>query len=142
MVIDTHTHTRTGTDETQQRLPVTLVCFVGGVTQAEIAALRFLGRRQGWRVACVCVSVSLVSMSVCVFVCVCVCVCVSVCVCVYVCLCVCMSVCMYVCVCVCVCLSACLCLHLPSPFPFRLFLCSHLDVCFGACDLQGGNTLC
>eukprot|EP00043_Microstomoeca_roanoka_P018932 m.207037 g.207037 ORF g.207037 m.207037 type:complete len:637 (+) comp16913_c1_seq2:399-2309(+) len=36
-----------GGDDAQQRLPVSVVCFIGGCTQAEIAALRFLSRRQG-----------------------------------------------------------------------------------------------
>eukprot|EP00055_Hartaetosiga_balthica_P011442 m.52018 g.52018 ORF g.52018 m.52018 type:complete len:635 (-) comp7596_c0_seq2:1480-3384(-) len=35
-----------GSDDSQQRDPVTVVCFVGGVTQAEIAALRFLSRHK------------------------------------------------------------------------------------------------
>eukprot|EP01147_Barroeca_monosierra_P010164 gene10164-2326_t len=36
-----------GTDDEQQRPPITVVCYVGGITHAEIAALRFLSRRQG-----------------------------------------------------------------------------------------------
>lgn len=38
-----------GTDDEQQRPPITVVCYVGGITHAEIAALRFLSRRQGRR---------------------------------------------------------------------------------------------